>query len=373
MIAAGYAHKLAVTTLLLIVGAGAWGQQNSSARVHAFGRLPDWSGLWQSAAWPVGVSGRTPGGEAQLRELLQLIRTPPYNPTWMAKYHADLQNTEAISTRNATFTACTRSFPAVMEAPWMFQLAVLPEETLLIFENGQVRHVYTNGRPHPPGDELWPSNLGDSIGHWAGNTLRIDTIARRSSEPLAPRAWFSMLSEQAHFTERLRLVDVDDMEDQLTIDDPIALAAPWRMTLRFKRISGIDRMVEFDCAENERNPVVERPAVPTHHAVDRDEGELAGRTVVVADPQALTGARRPRPRVGAVRLDPLVEGRDPPAALAPPAWTIQLFESNARWHPQNGSESIGVTHFKMLVRLYLESITKSAMQGTRIAASLSCG
>src|SRR4249919_2342477 len=32
MIAAGYAHKLAVTTLLLIVGAGAWGQQNSSAR-----------------------------------------------------------------------------------------------------------------------------------------------------------------------------------------------------------------------------------------------------------------------------------------------------------------------------------------------------
>ena len=257
MIAAGYAHKLAVTTLLLIVGAGAWGQKNYCARVQAFGRLPDWSGLWQSAAWPVGVSGRTPGGEAQLRELLQLIRTPPYNPTWMAKYHADLQNTEAISTRNATFRACTRSFPAVMEAPWMFQLAVLPEETLLIFENGQVRHVYTNGRPHPPGDELWPSNLGDSIGHWAGNTLHIDTIARRSSEPLAPRAWFSMLSEQAHFTERLRLVDVDDMEDQLTIDDPIALAAPWRMTLRFKRISGIDRMVEFDCAENERNPVVD--------------------------------------------------------------------------------------------------------------------
>ena len=139
----------------------------------------------------------------------------------------------------------------------MFQVAVLPEETLLIFENGQIRHVYTDGRGHPSNDDLWPTRLGDSVGRWEGDTLRIDTIARRSSEPIAPRAWVSMLSDRARFTERLRLVDGNDLEDQFTIEDPIALAAPWRMTLRYARITQMNRMVEFDCSENERNPVVD--------------------------------------------------------------------------------------------------------------------
>lgn len=49
--------------------------------------------------------------------------------------------------------------------------------------------------------------------HREGDVLRIDPIARDSTEPLAPRAWVSMLSAQAHFTERLRLIDADTLED----------------------------------------------------------------------------------------------------------------------------------------------------------------
>jgi hypothetical protein len=248
-------HAVA-TTVLMIGTAAAFAQQNSAVRVRAFAGMPNWSGIWQSAAWPLDVSGRPPGGEAQLRELLQLIRLPPYNAEWAARYDAGMKNTEAIAAQNATFKACSRSFPALMEGPFMFQVAVLPEETLLLFENGQARHVYTDGRGHPSGDDLWPTRLGDSIGRWEGDTLRVDTIARNSSEPLAPRAWLSMLSDSAHFTERLRLLDGNDLEDQLTIEDPIALASSWRMTLRFKRVTEMNRLVEFNCTENDRNPVV---------------------------------------------------------------------------------------------------------------------
>jgi len=246
-----------VITVLIAGAAGAFAGQNSAARVRTFAALPNWSGIWQSAAWPLDVSGRPPGGEAQLRELLQLIRIPPYNAEWAARYEAGMKDAAAIAERNATFKVCSRSFPALMEGPLMFQVAVLPEETLLFFENGQARHVYTDGRGHPSGDDLWPTRLGDSIGHWAGDTLLVDTIARSSSEPITPRAWFSMLSESAHFTERIRLVDANDLEDQLTIQDPIALAAPWRMTLRFKRVTELNRLVEYNCTENDRNPVVE--------------------------------------------------------------------------------------------------------------------
>jgi hypothetical protein len=234
-----------------------WAGPNSPTRVRAFASLPDWSGIWLSAAWPLDVSGRVPGGEAQLRETLQLLRPPPYNPVWKAKYEAGLNNAAALAARTAAFKVCGRSFPALMEGPWMFQVVVLPEETLLIFENGQVRHVYTDGRDHPPAEELWPTQLGDSVGRWRGDTLIIDTIARNPQEPLAPRAWLSMLSDRAHFTEELRMINKDQLEVQLTIDDPIALANPWHIQLSFKRVAEMNRMVAYDCTENDRNPLVD--------------------------------------------------------------------------------------------------------------------
>jgi len=52
-----------------------------------------------------------------------------------------------------------------------------------------------------------------------------------------------MLSDRAHFTERLRLLDEDDVEDQLTIEDPIALAKPWLLTLNFKRVREMNRLL----------------------------------------------------------------------------------------------------------------------------------
>jgi hypothetical protein len=179
------------------------------------------------------------------------------NREWEQKYAAGMSNASALAARSANFKACSRSFPALMEGPWMFQIAVLPEETLLVFENDQVRHVYTDGRQHPAAEDMWPTRLGDSIGRWEDDTLIVNTTARTSSEPLAPRAWVSMLSDRAHFTERLRLLSRDELEDDLTIEDPVALARAWQITLRFHRVSQLNRMIPYDCTENDRNPVVD--------------------------------------------------------------------------------------------------------------------
>ncbi len=102
---------------------------------------------------------------------------------------------------------------------------------------------------------MWPTRLGDSVGHWEGGALVIDTIAL-TAEPIAPRAWASLLSDRAQFTERLRRVSASELEDQLTIDDPIAFEHPWRITLRYRRLPDMNRMIAYDCIENDRNPVV---------------------------------------------------------------------------------------------------------------------
>ena len=243
-------------SITLLCATGIHAETNDAARVRAFAREPNWTGIWQSSVWLSDASGRPPGGSARVRATEQLWRDPPYNDVWEATYRRALGDTATIAAKNVGITVCLRSFPGLMEGPRAFQVAILPEETLIVFESGQVRHVYTDGREHPSEDDLWSTDLGDSIGRWEGDTLIVDTIARKSSEPLVPGAWASLLSERAHFTERLRMTDRDTLEDRLTIDDPIALAKSWTMTLQFKRLPHMQRMLPYDCTENERNPVI---------------------------------------------------------------------------------------------------------------------
>ncbi len=138
---------------------------------------------------------------------------------------------------------------------YMFELLVTPEQTLLAATDGTVRHVYTDGRSHPQPEDLWPTRVGDSIGHWESATLVVDTIAREPG-PVTPFPGSPDLSAEAHFTERLRRIDTDTMEDSMTIDDPKSLQQPLHRTIRYLRVKDVDRMIPVDC-EHDRNTVGE--------------------------------------------------------------------------------------------------------------------
>src|SRR6266852_5663477 len=112
-------RRISATLLAFLCVSTAYAAPNSAARVRTFAALPDWTGIWQSAVWPTDVSGRAVGGEAQLRNRAQLLRHPPYNAEWEAKFQAGMQNTAALAEENATFKICSRGFPAIMEAPWV--------------------------------------------------------------------------------------------------------------------------------------------------------------------------------------------------------------------------------------------------------------
>ena len=147
-----------------------------------------------------------------------------------------------------------------MESPFpegMFQVVVTPAETLLLFIHGEVRQIFTDGRMHPSGTDLWPTPLGDSIGHWSGATLIIDTTARKAGPVTSlPIPGVADLSEQAHFTERLRLIDADTLQNDLTIDDPQRFSHPWQIAIRYKRVTDVDRLIPVDCTENDRDEIV---------------------------------------------------------------------------------------------------------------------
>jgi hypothetical protein len=51
-----------------------------------------------------------------------------------------------------------------------------PGRVTMLFEDGEVRRIHTDGRTHLDLDELRQSYMGDSIAHWEGKTLVVDTI-----------------------------------------------------------------------------------------------------------------------------------------------------------------------------------------------------
>jgi hypothetical protein len=211
--------RLLLCVLCAIGASAAHAEQNAKQRVAAFARLPDWSGVWER--FDIGPSDGPidPKERAEYVAAYEGLR-PPYNAKWQTNHDAVVQQRK--QSHEPPQARChPLGFPEAMLFPSdMMQVIVTPEETALMFYSGGARHIATDGRQHPPQDERWASTWGDSIGHWEGQVLVVDTVASnaRILGPDGPAA----LSEQAHTVERIRMLDKNTLENQMTIDDTAA-------------------------------------------------------------------------------------------------------------------------------------------------------
>jgi hypothetical protein len=115
-----------------------------------------------------------------------------------------------------------------------------------IFETesfNQPRTVYLKEKAQP--DNIFPSENGHSIGHWEDKTLVVDTVgfSGRSSLPGGVPA-----SEGAHILERFSLSkDGKVLTDAITMTDPVSLAQPWTIALKYDRMANTEERFEVTC------------------------------------------------------------------------------------------------------------------------------
>ncbi len=214
----------------------------------------------KAAANVPAVPGGPTAEELELFKRVKLWQRPPYNAEWQRRSKETSRRAAAVNAVVKAKGCAPGGFPGVMEsfAPdGMFQIVVTPAEALFLFPDQEVRQIYSDGRKHPAADDLWPTVLGDSIGHWVGTTLVIDTIARKAG-PIAglPIPGMADLSEQARFTERMRLIDASTLENSMTIEDPQRLSRPWQVNIRYKRVTDVNRMITTNCTENDRDQTI---------------------------------------------------------------------------------------------------------------------
>ena len=208
--------------------------------------LPDWSGNWLPGPNEGNVLDVKGGSSADADGARSF---PPYNATWEAKYVRDLAND--IRGRDPG-SACLRvGVPRNMAIFYSMEFVVSPSQTVILLEYPwNFRQIFTDGRKPPADADRTPN--GFSTGHWEGDTLVVETVNFRND------TWFDRTggthSDQMRIVERFRKVSPDLMEDKMTIYDPVAFSHPWELRRTYRRDPN-GRMLEYNCAENNRNPV----------------------------------------------------------------------------------------------------------------------
>jgi hypothetical protein len=175
--------------------------------------------------------------------------------------------------------------------------------TMIYHMDHQLRTVRMNGS-HPP--KVTPSYYGDSVGHYEGDTLVIDTIAIKPG-PFAMIDWFGTPQTAAlHVVERYRLLDYDQAKEGIqrafkdntiaavggdppvvdlnyhgkwlqllfSVDDPNVFTTPWSATVTYgpqvpPALKGFSLWPEDVCAENPHKYGTEEDVqVPTAKVAD---------------------------------------------------------------------------------------------------------
>ena len=134
-------------------------------------------------------------------------------------------------------------------APDPIEIVQTPQRVVIMYESWAVfRSIPTDGRDHPK--NLDPTWLGNSVGHWDGDTLVMDVTGMNDKTALDTNG--HPHSDKLHLTERFRRTGPKTMSYQVTVDDPVAYMAPWTQSRVFQLKPGFELM-EYVCLENEKD------------------------------------------------------------------------------------------------------------------------
>lgn len=211
---------------------------------------PDFNGVYQASRrrgkeWDaetpgeeLGVAAPRPrGGGPPPRDPI------PYQP-WARAKAQEFLNRRSIDDPAAHClpVASPRTTPTGL---FPVQFVQTPNQVVILYEYFWLfRVIPTDGRPHP--DDASPSWMGDSVGHWDGDTLVVDV------DNFKDGGWIGaglFTSDKLHLVERYTRVDRDQMNYEVTIEDPKVFTKPWTMRATLMLRDGT-RLREYACMEN---------------------------------------------------------------------------------------------------------------------------
>jgi len=198
-------------------------------------QLPDWSGTFA-----LDRAGHEGSGYADEPN------TPQGKAVPLTAKYLDLRANDNKPGSQPALAACLPAgVPGVMLHTILTEFLLTPGRVTMLFEDGEVRRVYTNVATHPADMEPFAlSYEGSSIGHWEGKTLVVDTVSFPKGALFQNGTLLPTIN--SHYVERIFLRDHDHMEIDATLTDPAIFTRPYTTKLTYVR--RVDDMVEPECA-----------------------------------------------------------------------------------------------------------------------------
>jgi hypothetical protein len=203
---------------------------------------PDFSGIWQTtSAAEYDLEPHPARHDAPPGQGIVEGDEIPYLPAALAQKQ---KNFETRGTADPRLKCWTLGTPRGIYYQEPFQIFERAQDLTLVFEFGDsVRTIHTDGTLHPvdTDNEFW---LGDSRGHWEGDTLVVDVRDFNDLTWLDSAGDFH--SEALHMIERWRYLDVNTIEYKATLEDPRVFSKPWNISVLLDR----HREKNFQLIEN---------------------------------------------------------------------------------------------------------------------------
>jgi hypothetical protein len=201
---------------------------------------PDLSGVWWGGA-DVGGKGFAPGGRGPTFASL-------YQPSAQAKAKTLTDKDDpalgCVSTAFGTLNVSLFDVGAVGQIIQTPKFMVMLTET---YHGFQI--IPFDGRPHR--DSVPPSNRGDAIGRWEGDTFVVDKTNFNDTTWISAEGRVSFHSDALHIVERYRRVDAKTLEIEATLEDPKVLSKPWVAPKQTLQLAPFDQIMELSCSGDE--------------------------------------------------------------------------------------------------------------------------
>jgi hypothetical protein len=248
-----YSAVIALAAVFVVAAIPAVGQAQASKAPRTANGKPNLSGIWQAvntANWDLeahaarpglvvalGAVGAEPGGLSVVEE-----GTIPYLAAALAQRTENFQNR---LTADPEIKCYLPGVPRATYMPYPFQIFQSDKTIAIVYEyDGAFRNIYLKDPGAAPNDS-W---MGQSVGHWEGNTLVVDVTG------LDERTWLDRAgnyhSDALHVVERYTPLGPDTLTYEATIEDPKVFSRLWKISMPlYRHVEKNAQLVEFKCVE----------------------------------------------------------------------------------------------------------------------------
>src|SRR5262245_997430 len=278
------------------------GSQSAGKIAQSASPVPDFSGIWAhpfltgfeppaSGPGPVLNRSRSRNGVANFQQLVGDYTNPILKPHAAETVKAYGERSRAGVVTPTPSNQCWPGGVPYVFWDFLMQMFQTPNQITFVYRHGnEVRRARMN-EPHHA--KVTPSWYGDSVGHYEGDTLVIDTIGIKRGPFAMVDMYGTPFTEKLHVVERYRLVDYEQARDAIernrkenfeppgyggapydpndrgkvlqlhfTVEDEGVFTMPWTSTITYRRSLGT--WTELICAENRREYYADKDSEVPH-------------------------------------------------------------------------------------------------------------